>query len=165
MGCSPWGRKESDMTEQRSTRAHTHTHTRARALQWLLLIHHSFKSLMKVSSGMFLRLFLPTARLALWSLPQLLGFFQSRRCPPAGSAQRAPGHTGPSGQSSWVFLTRLFCSPGLDDAPDGGGVGLGSVLRGLGGRGLRKVVLHLHWQIYPCWSSWCWTPLSTPVIL
>lgn len=27
------------------------------------------------------------------------------------------------------------------------------------GWGLRKVVLHLHWQIYPCWSSWCWTLL------
>ena len=42
---------------------------------------------------------------------------------------------GPQGQSSWVFLTRLFCFPGLDDAPDGRGVGLGPVLRGPGGLG------------------------------
>ena len=72
MGYSPWGRKESD-TEQLSVRvrarAHTHTHT----LQWLLLIHHSSKSLMKASSGMFLRLFLPTAQLALLVLDSVIG--------------------------------------------------------------------------------------------
>ena len=27
MGYSPWGRKESDTTEQLSTRAHAHTHS------------------------------------------------------------------------------------------------------------------------------------------
>ncbi|MXQ91825.1 hypothetical protein E5288_WYG019800 [Bos mutus] len=31
-----------------------------------------------------------------------------------------PVTQGPRGQSFWVFLTRLFCSPGPDDAPDGG---------------------------------------------
>ena len=70
-GYSPWGQKESDTTEQLSTRACTHT--RARTLQWLLLIHHSSKSLIKASSGMFLRLLLPTARLALVVLASVIG--------------------------------------------------------------------------------------------
>lgn len=46
-----------------------------------------------------------------------------------------PVTQGPRGQSFWVFLTRLFCSPGPDDAPDGGGVGLGPVLHRPGGLG------------------------------
>ena len=51
------------------------------------------------------------------------------------SERGLPVTRGPQGQSSWVFLTQLFCSPGLDDAPDGRGVGLGSVLHGPGGLG------------------------------
>ena len=31
MGCSPWGRRELNMTEQLSARVHTHTHTRTHA--------------------------------------------------------------------------------------------------------------------------------------
>ena len=35
-GCSPWGRKESDTTEQARAHTHTHTHTHAVILVFLL---------------------------------------------------------------------------------------------------------------------------------
>ena len=45
VGYSPWGHKESDMTEHARTRAHTHTHMRVRAHTFLVANEQSNSNL------------------------------------------------------------------------------------------------------------------------
>lgn len=104
---------------------------------WLLLIHPSSDSLWKARSGIFLRWLLPTAPWPLWSLPESLDFFKSRRGPPpsVSSVKRAPCYTGFLEDKALRFCSHTIAISLLQAwrmPHSGRGAGPGSVLQRLG---------------------------------